>query len=100
MKQPPLDLATGDRARAVIAQARRNGRDAVEALHAAGLILGPAQLAQVRGEALHALLQDVESWRPAEYIRRVNKKAAPTAQDMYNAILGYIAEYVEKEGLK
>lgn len=96
MRQPPLDLATADRARAVLVEARRNGRDPIEALHAAGLILGPAQVSLISGETLHALLQDVESWRPAEYIRRVNKKAAPTAQDMYNAILGYIAEYVEK----
>lgn len=100
MKRAPLDPDTARQVRDVMAQARRNGRDPVEALNAAGLVMSPAAVAQVKGEALYALLRDVESWRPAEYVRRVNKATAPTAADMYNAILGYIAEYVEAGGRK
>jgi hypothetical protein len=89
---------TDEYIRKVADRARRNGSDVVEALAAAQAFRTTAHDAVLKKVALRELRADLDRWSPAEFLRRVNKTAAPTARDMYNAILGYIDDYIEQEG--
>jgi hypothetical protein len=47
--------------------------------------------------ALEDLRADLDQWSPAQFLRRVNKTKAPTATDMYRAILGYVDDYINDQ---
>jgi hypothetical protein len=94
MATTPVDPDTAALIKGAVDLARRNGYDLIELLNRMGLILTPVVRKDITNLALQDLVKDMQEWRPAEYIRRVNKTQAPTAKDMYDSIFGYMEDYV------
>lgn len=91
------DLVTAENLRKVVDQVRLNGQDLLEQLLLRQVVTVPRVVGRIRHEALVQLRQDLDKWSPAQFLRRVNKTTAPTATDMYRAILGYVDDYIENE---
>jgi hypothetical protein len=101
VKQQPLEPEDYLKAHTVLVDALRHGRDWVEALNSTGLLLTPAQDRRIRLEAMQYLVRQVQSWRPAEFLRRKFNASHPcTPADMYSCVLEFLEEHVrwmEKE---
>lgn len=76
-------------------EARSRGLNAVEELNRVGLLHTPGLDKDRRVEAIQALLESLEGWRPIELLRRRLRNGEPgSPQDMYICILEYIQEYI------
>ena len=91
----PVDPDTWMRVHAVLSAAVRAGRDPVEELQRARLLLTPAVEAELRIRAMEYLLREVTSWRPAEFLRM---KFLPTHQaspaDLYSCVVEFIERHI------
>lgn len=95
MNQLPLDPETYLRTRQVLQDCIRRGADPIEELHRADLLLTPARDKVIRLQAMNYLLRQVQSFRPAEFLRRkfhAQHSASPT--DMYSCIVEFLEEHV------
>jgi hypothetical protein len=99
MKQPPLDPETFELATKVLVNARRQGRDPVEALYRAGVLWSPAEHRNVRTEAVADVLTRLQTLRPADFLARGRKRLEQaTVQDMYDCFQEWLEEYVRVMG--
>lgn len=95
MKQP-LDQPTYLRAKWLLERAKIWGHDPVEVLHDAGLILTPAMENMLRIRGMTFILEEIQGWRPAEFIRRGDKSGAgATAADLHQRICEFIQEHID-----
>lgn len=94
MKTAAMDITTALRAQIVLSKARRDGRDEIEALYRAGLLVTPSGIKAFKLDAMTALEDSLESWAPREYLRKVRKTGNYTPDDMYRAIMMYVKEYI------
>lgn len=95
MDTEPLPLDFWTTVGAVIQHAQRTGKDPAEELNRSGLLLTRAQDKRIRLEAMNYLLLRITSWRPAEFMRRINEGAwTPTA--MYREIVQFIEEHIRE----
>ena len=86
-----------DNPRHIAERARRNGRDVIEALDVSGVLLTKEREHRIIMEALNELRRDMSQWSASEYLRRVNKTTSPTPRNMYDAIMGYLNDYIEHQ---
>jgi hypothetical protein len=95
MKQPPLDPDTFELATKVLASARRQGWDPVEALYRHGILWTPNDHRDVRADAVHDVLKRLENLKPADFLNRARKRPElATVQDMYDCFKDWLDEYV------
>lgn len=93
MDLKPLDPVAHRRIQSAIADAQRLGLDPIEYLNNQGLLLTYSEDKRIRLEAMNYLLLQLTSWRPAEFMRRVNEGAwTPTA--MYREVVTFIEEHI------
>lgn len=91
-------FALNDKIQSTMDHARRMGRDPVEALINAGLILTPEAKKKIRLEVLHELRASILNFSPAQFLRRVNRGLeAASPAEMYRAITGYIFDFINQE---
>jgi hypothetical protein len=92
----PLDTETHIKASKLLAYAKRNGLDPVEALHGAGLLLSKGRRRGLKLETMWSIHKQISSWRPAEFLRMKwpagNRQTTPA--DMYSCILEYIEKLI------
>lgn len=93
----PIDSNTFDHARDVMAYARTQHRDPVEALHRAGLLFTPSLERQVRLEALTFVLDQLRGLKPHELMRRdgIGRLESKTPMDLHMAIVRWLEELVD-----
>lgn len=85
-----------DHVQRCVEYSRRSGTDLATNLYANGLLWTPRREARVRAEAMRFLLTEMEQWRPAEFLRKVNKNLeGATPQDMYMGIHQWIEEHID-----
>lgn len=94
MKEP-LDEATYQQVASRVAWARTQGRDWVEALHDADLLLSPAAARTIQLGTLRRFGDRLSQLRPAELLARVGASGSATPADMYRAIGQYLEQYIE-----
>lgn len=94
MKTAAPDIITALRAQIVLSKARRDGRDEIEALYRAGLLVTPSGTKAFKLDALTALEESLESWHPREYLRKVRRAGSYSPDDMYRAMMMYVNEYI------
>jgi hypothetical protein len=96
MDRTPLDAQTYQRVRDTIVDAIHKGKDVVEELHRNDLLLTRARDMVIRLQAMNYLVRQVQSWRPAEFLRRkYSAEHSATPKDMYVCILEFLEEHVE-----
>jgi hypothetical protein len=96
MSNLPLDPATWQRVRDTIVDSIHKGKDITEELHREGLLLSRARDKEIRLQAMNYLVRQVQSWRPAEFLRRkFSAEHSATPKDMYVCILEFLEEHVE-----
>ena len=96
MKHQPLDSRTYLKAQNACAAARAFGRDTIEHLHKAGLILTPRIRRDIQLQALNTYAQQLDLWRPAEFMRLVNRQGQPgTPDEMLTAVKLFVDRYIE-----
>ena len=101
-KPVPVDAFTYTRVSAVLAAARQQGLDPIEHLNRVGLLLTPAQEKRIRLEAMNFVMEQLESWRPAEFLRRRYRNLNVTTQDdLYRCIREWLADHITvvREGM-
>lgn len=91
-----LDPETYEQAKQVLALALHRGRDPVEALHQAHLILTAQRFEEIQAQALRGLLTSFYQWRPDELLRFQNARDSHTPQDMHQRILEWLECYVKE----
>ena len=98
MKQPPLDSDTHELATKVLASARRQGWDPVEALYRHGLLSTPATDRDAQADAVQRVLVRMSTIRVADFMRRRFQGSLEqrTPQDLYNILLEWLEEYVSE----
>lgn len=95
MYQAPLDDMSYRRVRDALLHALDRGLDPAEELHRADLILTPARDKIIRLQAMNYLIRQVQSWRPAEFLRRKFGAEHPASPaDMYSCIIEFLEEHV------
>ena len=95
MDRTPLDAQTYQRVRDTIVDAIHQGRDVTEELHRNDLLLTRARDRVIRLQAMNYLVRQVQSWRPAEFLRRkFSAEHSATPKDMYICILEFLEEHV------
>ena len=92
----PVDPLTYSLVRSVLKLARIQGRDEVEALHQAGLLLSATEDRRIRAEALDFIANQFQDWSPVQFLRRRHRKLeATTQQDLYLCILGWLQDHAK-----
>lgn len=91
MRVEPLDPDTHAQVAGTVIKALRQGRSPAEALHSAGLILSPAREKAIRVSAMQFVAEELERWRPAEFLRRNN---GSTPADLYREIARWLEEHI------
>jgi hypothetical protein len=82
--------------RAALERAFRLGLDPVEELAREDLLLTRARDKQIRLQAMNYLVRQVQSWRPAEFLRRkFSAEHSASPGDMYTCILEFLEEHVQ-----
>lgn len=95
MKQP-LDQPSYLRVHWGLEYARRFGVDMAEQLHDLGMILTPAEERRIKLQTLEFILDQISSWRPAEFIRRTDRSGTgATAADVHRNICDFIQEHID-----
>ena len=95
MDRTPLDPETYKRVREVLVYCVKQGKDPVEELHRADLLLTKARDKVIRLQAMNYLILQVQSWRPAEFLRRkFSSEHQSSPKDMYNCIVEFLEEHV------
>lgn len=95
MTKPALDEATFATAVAVLDRARHDGLHPVEALHRSGLLLSPRVENGIKVATLGYVLHELQSWSPAEFLRRRDKKAAGASPaELHRCICEYIEDLI------
>lgn len=85
-----------DRVQRCVAYTRRTGTDLSTNLYTNGLLWTPQREARVRAEAMRFLAKEMEQWRPAEFLRTVNRTMeAATPTDMYMAIHQWMLKHAD-----
>jgi hypothetical protein len=80
----------------LLQQARVLGVDPVEHLHEAGLIMNPATEQNMRIRGMEFLLNEIQGWRPAEFIRRGDKSGSgATVADLHLRICEFIQDHID-----
>ena len=94
MKTSPVDPDTYVRAIQVIAYARADGHDVVEALNRAGLLLTPSQDKRIRLEVYSYVLKRMDDLKPHEFLRRRYKHSLEqkTPNDLYECVKDWIGD--------
>ncbi len=95
MATTPIDPDTASLFAGARDLAHRNGYDLAELLNRMQLLLTPRMRQDIINQTLQELLKDMSDWRPAEYLRRISKTEAASPKDMYDAIFGYLEDYVK-----
>jgi hypothetical protein len=98
-RQPPVDQATWDRASAATAGALPSAAIgvALELLQQHELLLTPARRQQIQLELLGYLKEQLDVFRPAEFLRIVVKDGTPgSPAQMLQAIQAFLDMVVEK----
>jgi len=93
----PLDRETWELASRVMRDAPKAGLDKIEALHEAGLITTAAERKAIRVDAIKYVLDLLTTWTPLDFLGRHGLGRPATPTDMYNCILGFLAEVQQKE---
>lgn len=91
----PVDPETYQKARAVLLSADWAGRDPVEELLRADLLLTPARELALRIGGMEFLLQEITSWRPAEFLRMKflpHHSASPA--DLYSCVVEFVEAHI------
>lgn len=95
MKTPVLDKATYDRIVRAGLLARYQGRHVAEVLNDQKLLWTPAREREIRVKAMKFILDEMDGWSPAEFLRRRKKGLeSATPADMYMCIREWIQEHV------
>lgn len=92
---PLVDQVTYDKVIRSLARARYRGASPVEQLNRDGLLWTPDRERQTRIRAMRYILDEMNGWSPAEFLRRRKKgleSATPT--DMYICINEWLKEHV------
>ncbi len=90
MKEPPVDGPTFRTATAALIRAREMGLDPVEELNRVGLLLTHAQRKSIQVKAMKFMIDQLQSWRPAEILRiKYSASKQTTPQDMYFCVLEF-----------
>ena len=101
-RQPLLDEVTYRRLTAALNRAKYSGASVPEYLNREGHLWTPLRERQVRAEAMRFVLLELKSWRPAEFLRSVNRTLeSASPEEMYRAIVAWMEKHVEyalKEG--
>jgi len=91
----PIDPQTWLRVNLILSQAQRSGRDPIEELHRAGLILTPAKELELRLGGMEFLHREIVSWRPAEFLRiKFKPHHSCTPADMYSCVVEFIEQHI------
>ena len=92
----PVDTLTYSLVRSVLKLARIQGRDEVEALHQAGLLLSATEDRRIRAEALDFIANQFSDWSAVQFLRRQHRKLdVTTQQDLYLCILGWLQDHAK-----
>lgn len=76
--------------------ARTHGLDEAEVLSGADLLLTKARDKEIRLQAMNYMVRQVQSWRPAEFLRRkFSAEHSASPSDMYNCIVEFLEEHVQ-----
>ena len=97
MRPPPgpVDPDTYQRTDLLVSMARHRGWDVTEYLNRAGLLLTPAQSKRIRVEALEYILDEMQRWRPAEFLRRHDRSlVTATPDELYRCIVEWMEDHV------
>jgi hypothetical protein len=90
-----IDNTTWTVARRIMHRAAVAGKDPIEALYAAGLILTPAKEAELRIGGMEFLHRETVSWRPAEFIRMKFLPSHPASPaDMYSCMVEFMERHI------
>jgi hypothetical protein len=92
----PVDPITYALTRSILKLARIQGRDEVEALHHAGLLLSATEDRRIRAEALDFIANQFSDWSAVQFLRRRHRVLeATTQQDLYLCILGWLQDHAK-----
>lgn len=99
----PLESGTYQAASAVLRVALHDGKDPIEALNQAGLLVTPARANAMAAAGVDKLMESMFGWSAVEMLRRRVKGGTPgTPADMYEAVLSFVQEFaahVKEKGL-
>lgn len=91
-----LDELTYNKANFTLKMAQRSGHNPVEALHYAGLLWTPHRERETRANTLKFIVKEMNTWRPAEFMRSVNRSdSSGTPADMQRAIVAWIEKHIK-----
>ena len=94
MRTAPVDPITYALTRSVLKLARIQGRDEVEALQNAGLLLSSHEDRRIRAETLGFIAEQFSNWSAVQFLRRQHRKLEiTTQQDLYLCILGWLQDH-------
>jgi hypothetical protein len=92
----PLEAQMYQRVRDTIVDAIHKGKDITEELNREDLLLTRYRDKQIRLQAMNYLVRQVQSWRPAEFLRRkFSAEHSASPGDMYTCILEFLEEHVQ-----
>ena len=92
---PVVDQVTYDKVLRSLATARYRGTTPVDQLNRDGLLWTPDRERLTRVAAIRFILDEMDGWSPAEFLRRKNKGLeSATPADMYMCIRGWIQDHL------
>jgi hypothetical protein len=101
MKSDQLDPITFSKAKRVVSAAQSQGYDQIEALHASGLILSPAQRRKIRLEALREFQTVMMTYTTGQFFHQIRvKPEVATAEDLRRSIHQFVNDYIAREAAK
>lgn len=91
----PLDEKTFKLVQLALHSARNSGRDPAEELQRHGVLLSAAVELEIKVEAMRFLLNELRSWRPAEFTRRKDKTGTgSTPAEQHMMICEFIEDHI------
>lgn len=92
-----MSIEDRSRARDVLRQAKRHGRDPIESLDRAGLLLTGEQFSRIKGDLCRELAQNLENTSIADLLKR-HGSGSQTAYDAQRVIVELLRQAARKEG--
>lgn len=89
----PLSVEARSRVNEALIFARTRGLDVAEHLNDDGLLLTAVEDKRIRLEAMNFILNKINDWSPAEFMRRGHEQTW-TPAGMYREIVTFIEEYI------